>query len=89
MSQTTKFFIVVGFLWIIYTTLKGHLANYLQLIFAECNASGSNNVGNSSGGAGSNSLTAATNALQNGEKLLGFGNVGGSTYPMYGTTGGN
>lgn len=44
MSQTTKFFLVLGFLWIIFTTLKGTLANYLQLIFAECNGSGSNTV---------------------------------------------
>lgn len=45
MSQTTKFFIVIGFLWVIFITMKGHLANYLQLIFAECNSSGASPLG--------------------------------------------
>jgi len=70
------------------------LANYLQLIFAECNGSGSNTVSNGTVGAGStgqgnvsldNALNVGNNALQNGEHLLGYGtNADGSTYPQYG-----
>ena len=33
MSQSTKLFVVLGFMFIIYTTMKGNLEKYLRILF--------------------------------------------------------
>lgn len=35
MSQSTKLFIVLGFMFILFTTMNGHLEKYLKIIFGK------------------------------------------------------
>lgn len=45
MEQSTKLFLVLGFMFILYTTLNGHLEKYLQIIFSSKKSSGGFNIG--------------------------------------------
>lgn len=40
MSQSTKLFVVVGFMFILYTTMNGHLEQYLKVLFSKSGNSG-------------------------------------------------
>lgn len=45
MEQSTKLFLVLGFMFLIYTVLNGHFEKYLKIIFGSSN-SGSGGIGN-------------------------------------------
>ena len=46
MTQSTKLFVVLGFMFIIYTTLNGHLEGYLRVLFGgKPSSQSSNNIG--------------------------------------------
>lgn len=49
MTQSTKLFLILGFMFIIYTTMNGHLEQYLKIIFKGKTASPVN-INSSSGG---------------------------------------
>lgn len=44
MSQTTKLFVVVGFMFLFYITANGHLEKYLKILFSS-GSSNSVNIG--------------------------------------------
>jgi len=39
MEQSTKLFLVLGFMFILYTTMNGHLERYLQVVFGSSSKS--------------------------------------------------
>jgi hypothetical protein len=61
MEQSTKLFITLGFMFLVYTTLNGHLEKYLRIMFGSCSDSG---PGGGVGGAVGKALSIADTAAQ-------------------------
>lgn len=83
MEQSTKLFLVLGVMFIIYTTINGHLEKYLKVMFGNggtCNSSGGGGSGGGLGGIAKSATDAVNKAVSAG-KTVGavasvFGGVG-------------
>jgi hypothetical protein len=63
MGQSTKLFLVLGFMFVLYTTMNGHLEKYLRVVFGSSGSRVDTSSGSLDFSTGDSAVSAAS-ALQ-------------------------